>query len=179
MMANTRRRATTIKVLVTVHPLGAAIVLVTAWAVDEPLLDPLSPFEELEQVPVSGLQTVVAPGAARLELDPWPLDPPAVCPPAANDPDPPPDDLEPWLVPEPAFPTVVGCCAPPVPVVHWVGPCLSQAGGKGAFLAKRFVPSGENVGLLQLWMLMFSTTAPGIFRIWSNAAWTRLMGIGE
>jgi hypothetical protein len=75
--------------------------------------------------------------------------------------------------------TFVGAVAPPVPVVHCVEPCLSQAAGYGAVLASRFVPLGENVGLLQLAMLMFCTLAPGIFAICVKLACTRLIGIGE
>ena len=69
--------------------------------------------------------------------------------------------------------------APPVPLTHWVGPCLSQAGGWGAVSASRLAPLGVNVGLLQPWMLMFWVTAPGILVIWSKLASTRLMGMGE
>ncbi len=75
--------------------------------------------------------------------------------------------------------TGVETTAPPVPVVHWSGPCLSQAGGKGAVWANRFTPVGENVGLLQLAILMDWTSAPGILAIWSKLACTRLIGIGE
>ena len=69
--------------------------------------------------------------------------------------------------------------APPVPVEHWVEPCLSQAGGYGAVWANRLAPDGVKVGLLQLWMLMFWTSAPGIWAIWAKLASTRLMGMGE
>jgi hypothetical protein len=81
--------------------------------------------------------------------------------------------------PDPRLVTLDTDAAPPVPVVHCVAPCLSHAGGSGAVFASRFVPSLEKVGLLQLVMTMFYTTAPGIFRIWSKLACTRLTGIGE
>ena len=74
---------------------------------------------------------------------------------------------------------VATATAPPVPVVHWVGPCLSHAGGYGAVWARRFTPVGLKVGLLQDWMLMLWTSAPGILAIWAKAACTRLMGMGE
>ena len=49
----------------------------------------------------------------------------------------------------------------------------------GSGLGQRFDARGVKVGLLQLWMLMFWTTAPGILAIWGKLASTRLMGIGE
>ena len=79
----------------------------------------------------------------------------------------------------PDFPGVVVFPAPPVPVVHCVGPCLSQAGGSGSVWASVLVPFVENVGLLHDWMLMFGTFAPGIFRSWSKPACTRLIGSAE
>src|ERR1700677_1909483 len=75
--------------------------------------------------------------------------------------------------------TGVAAVAPPVPVVHWMGPCLSQAGGYGAVSASRLKPEGVKVGLLQLWTLMVCTSAPGILAIWAKLAVTRLMGMGE
>src|SRR5690349_17543341 len=65
------------------------------------------------------------------------------------------------------LPPLVGVSffAPPVPVVHCVGPLWSQAGGKGSFLARMLVPSGENVGLLhaRIWAsLVAGMLAPGM-----------------
>lgn len=82
---------------------------------------------------------------------------------------------------EPAL-TGVATDAPPVPVVHCVGPCLSHAGGYGAVWARRLtlvpVPV-ENVGLLQPVMEGAVPLPPGTLPIWSNVASTRLTGMGE
>ena len=66
-------------------------------------------------------------------------------------------EVEPLAPPEPG--------APPVAVVHCVGPCLSQAGGCGSSSARVLVPLVEKVGLLQPWMkelVALATWFPGI-----------------
>jgi hypothetical protein len=76
-----------------------------------------------------------------------------------------PPDLVVDVDPEPPVELAVETlAAPPVPVAHWVGPCLSQACGCGAEVASLLVPSAENVGLLQFWMLTFCGLPPGILR---------------
>src|SRR5262245_50939501 len=112
-----------------------------------------SPVPSITQVPVSGSQTVFC----EPPLVPGKLDGPTVEPGPFT---------EPLLFP-PCAPgtTGVAVCAPPVPVVHWVGPCLSQAAGCGSFLANVLVPSVEKVGLLQertISTLVGGTTAPGM-----------------
>ena len=66
------------------------------------------------------------------------------------------------LAPEPA--------APPVAVVHWVAPFLSQSDGMGAFCARVFDPSLENVGLLQSAMFTVVEPTPGMRYTWSRPA---------
>ena len=92
----------------------------------------------------------------------------AVLAPEVEDPDPPEPELVDPAELDPV--TAVAVLAPPVPVVHWVGPCLSHAGGMGAVVASKFAPLDENVGLSQLEIEMFWTTAPGIFVIWAKLA---------
>ena len=113
-------------------------------------------------------------------LDAPPAPPVAAVPPLVPATEPEPPAVPPVLPPgeEPLFAVV--CLAPPEPVAHcWVAPFLSQAGGMGAVVASRLVPSALKVGLLQPLTLMFLATTPGILRIWSKPALTRLMGSGE
>src|SRR5215469_563804 len=78
--------------------------------------------------------------------------------------------------------TGVGVLAPPVAVLHCVGPCLSHNGGCGSFTASVLVPLVENVGLWQFCICavdVLGTWLPGIFcNCWKPAS-TRLMGSDE
>ena len=60
---------------------------------------------------------------------PTPAAPEVVDPPEAPDEPDEPDAAAAAASGEPALTGVDTAAAPPVPVVHWVGPCLSQAGG--------------------------------------------------
>ena len=77
------------------------------------------------------------------------------------DPEAPDEPDEPEL--PPLLPAVGTLAAPPVPVAHWVLPCLSQAWGCGAVVASLLEPSDENVGLLHFAMLTVVGSPPGIF----------------
>jgi hypothetical protein len=98
------------------------------------------PFESAElaaeQSSVAGSQTV-----ADIAVSDTAVSEPGVAAAA------PPDD---FAGPAPEFVAVAWLAAPPVPMVHCVTLILSQSEGNGAFFASRFVPSGEKVGLLQL-----------------------------
>ena len=149
---------------------SVAVAAVGARAVASAAVDPHAPVEGSHDVVVADAApddaaAVPVPGAELDLVPPAPVDAVVVAPAAVE-----------------ALPLLTGVAtatAPPVPVVHWVGPCLSQAGGYGAVWASRLTPLGENVGLLQDWMLMLCTSAPGILAIWAKPASTRLMGIGE
>ena len=96
--------------------------------------------------PVSGLQVTGPPSFTPARLN---------APPPVPVPDVPPVVVVVVVVLEPA--------APPVASAHWVvAPCLSQAEGIGAFLARVFSPDAEKVGLWHDVMLMFCATTPGI-----------------
>ena len=138
-----------------------------------PVLDPSEPPPKSDpppvHSPVSGSQTTAPPSVVPPVVPaadvvppvdppvlPPPVDPPVVLPPV------PPPGVVLDVPPEAAgFTGVEIFLAPPVPVAHWFGPCLSHSWGCGALSASTLWPSAENVGFLQLWMLMFWTYDAG------------------
>jgi DNA-binding transcriptional ArsR family regulator len=50
------------------------------------------------------------------------------------------------------------------PVMHWIAPCRSQAGGIGAVAARAFVPSVEKVGLWHRAIVLASQLADDLQR---------------
>ncbi len=110
----------------------------------DPTFDLLLVAPPLAEAPIAGRPLVDPLLVDPLLVDPLLVDPLLVDPLL----------VDPLLVDPPPPLRVVGFVSPPVPVAHCVAPCLSQAAGIGASSASWLGLVVENVGLLQLWMLM-------------------------